>query len=250
MWELSLNLQDKELADYLFSCLNKKISALGGVITRSSDEHYYSVLIGVKTLQQEKVEVYLKGVITEIICTFFKSRFLDKNLFVPYQEKMGVIAFKKALLNFDRETDRYLIQKYLTLSGNFYLESFYQFKLKPLKDKWTELVTLANENRDYLISTDAFFDLLKFLIDNLDICEEEVDVFEEADGYKIYFENSNSEMYQDKLLSGEGLVASIIDLSPQKINLYCHKQNSATNFLEKIYEKRVQVKSLKTFIKR
>src|SRR5699024_9332215 len=113
----------------------------------------------------------------------------------------------KALINFDKETDYFLISKALNFNEFLYLESFYQFKLIKLRDKWSELIRLANENRDYLVSSDAFFDLLKFLIDNLDICKDEIDVVEEGDGYHIYEEGEKS-----MPMNSSALISSLIDL--------------------------------------
>ena len=43
-----------------------------------------------------------------------------------------------------------IIKKNLVLENNLYLESFYRFRLKSLHDKWEELVSLSNENKEYL----------------------------------------------------------------------------------------------------
>ncbi len=243
MWEFSLNLYNEELAKHLLGSLQTLVKQTGGVITSHSENGYSSILIGVHETKREQLEKALSRFITQVICTYYKSSFLDKFLFLPQHDKMGVLAFKKALLNFDRETDYYIIQKSLSFDSDLYLESFYEFKLKNLKSKWTELVSLANENRDYLISADAFNDLLKFLVDNLEICEDEVNVIEDEEGYKIYLEMQDGErgQYQNKTFNEEGLISSIIDLSPQKINLYCQGVNNTTSLLERLYEQRIVV---------
>ena len=147
---------------------------------------------------------------------------------------------KKALINFDKETDFYLISKNLNLQKNLYLDSFYFFKLRSLREKWSELVTLANENSDYLVSSDAFFDLLKFLIDNLEIGEDEINVFEDEKGFSISLGRDAQDM-QCSDLSREGLVSSLIELCPKKINLFCKNDEGTAGFLSKIFEERVNV---------
>lgn len=249
MWEFSLNLRasDFDLAKHIYTTLKAASNQNGGVITSHEENGYIRVLVAVDEKRKEDMEVYLGKCITKIICTHYKSLFLDKYLYLPEHDKIGMIAFKKALLNFDKETDSYIIQKSLSFDNDLFLDSFYDFKLRNLKAKWTELVGLANENREYLMSSESFIDLLKFLVDNLDICESEISVFEEGDGYKIYLEDTaNDDIYQNRILSQENLVSSIIDLSPQKINLYCHAMNQATNLLERIYEERIQFKTDKT----
>ncbi len=245
MWEFSLNLHNEELAKNLLSSLKSLTSQTGGVVTSHEESGYISILIGVNENKREELEKGLSRFITQVICTYYKSSFLDKFLYLPQHDKIGVLAFKKALLNFDRETDYYIIQKNLSFDNDLYLESFYEFKLKNLKSKWSELVSLANENRDYLISAEAFNDLLKFLVDNLDICEDEVSVVEDEEGYKIFLDMQDGVrgQYQNKTFNDEGLISSIIDLSPQKINLYCNAVNNTTSLLERLYDQRIVVKT-------
>ncbi len=238
MWELSLNLVNEELAERISSSLKSISKKFGGIVTSNKINGHICILVGVDKSKRQQVEVILSRAITQIICTYYKSSFLDKYLFIPKQDKSMVVAFKKALLNFDRETDYYIIQNNLNFNRDIYLDSFYEFRLKKLKDKWTELVALANENREYLITTDAFLDLLKFLVDNLDICEEEVSIVEEEDGYKIY---SSIDDGSQIVYGEEGLISSIIDMSPQKINIYCKAMTKATELLEKIYDERIVV---------
>ena len=134
------------------------------------------------------------------------------------------------------ETDRFIIKKNLILENSLYLESFYRFRLKSLLDKWEELVSLSNENKEYLISKESFIDLLKFLVDNLDICEEEISIVKEKEGYRIYAEENS---LANDLISEEIMVSSVIDLSPQKINLYFSETTNEIKLLERIFEERI-----------
>ena len=239
MWELSLNLKTEnfELAKFIHNNISSICAKWQGVVTSVEECGYISILIAVNDKNKQQMQSYLSNCIIEVICTVFKSTFLDSNLFLPSQDRLGMNAFKKALLNFDKETDRYLVRKALNLEHDLFLESFYQFKLSTLKAKWTELVTLANENREYLNSTDSFIDLLKFLVDNLEICEEEISIYQSEDlSYQILVSNK---LYQNKVFSEESLVSSIIDLSPQKINLYCDEDSRAINLLHKLFEERI-----------
>lgn len=239
MWEFSLNVKTEnfELAKFIFNNISSVCNKWNGVVTSVEEGGYISILIAVKEQDKENAQSYISSCITEVICTVFKSNFLDKHLFLPSQDKLGINAFKKALLNFDKETDRYLVRKGLILKKDFFLESYYQFKLASLKSKWAELVTLANENRDYLTSSDSFLDLLKFLVDNLEICQDEISIYQDEDlSYKILI---SDKLYQNKNFTEDCLVSSIIDISPQKINLYCEEDSKAITLLHKLFEERI-----------
>ncbi len=242
MWEFSINLNsDKgELAASIFNILRRELAPLKAIVARGEGGGFINIVIAVPCENRQEAEIVLLRTITLAICNSFKEDFLNKHLFLPNQDEIGVTAFKKALINFDKETDYFLISKALNFDEFLYLESFYQFKLARLRDKWGELIRLANENRDYLVSTDAFNDLLKFLIDNLDICKDEIDVVEDEDGYHICEKGEKS-----LPLSSSALVSSLIDLSPQKINMYCKNENHATNLLKIIFDRRLTILSAK-----
>ncbi len=241
MWEFSLNFKTEnfELAKQVHNNLLSIITKIEGVVTSHEDNGTICVLIAVKDEYKDNIKLVLTNAITEIICTKFKTEYLNKFLVLPELDKSSLFAFKRALLNFDRETDKFIIKKNLTLEKNLYLESFYHFRLKSLQDKWAELVSLSNENKEYLISRESFIDLLKFLVDNLDICEEEINVIKEKEGYRIF--SCDNDKLPNMLISEDSMVSSVIDLSPQKINLYFNEMTNAINLLERIFEERITV---------
>ncbi len=241
MWEYSINVKagNHDIATTISNALRSAIKNYDGVVTIHEDFCYIFILVAVEEKFRDNVRNIISSCITEVICSRYKWNFLDRRLFLPEHDQIGVLAFKKALLNFDKETDKFIVRKNLDLSKDIFLESFYHFRLQSLKSKWEELITLSNENREYLISSESFIDLLKFLVDNLDIGEEEISIVKETEGYKIY--TDNKKQYQDKIFTEDVIVSSVIDLSPQKINLFCEESTKATTLLERIFEERIVV---------
>lgn len=242
MWELSISVDAKnfEVARFVYQTLKAQTTEFGCVVTCYEEYEKIHILLACPKEEQARVSSIVERCVIKVICNFYKERFLTESLRLPSHETMTVMAFKKALINFDKETDFYLISKNLDLQKNLYLDSFYFFRLRALREKWTELVTLANENSDYLVSNDAFFDLLRFLIDNLEVGEEEISVFEEEKGFSIRLCREDDKL-QCSELSREGLVSSLIELCPKKINLFCKHDEGTAGFLSKIFEERVNV---------
>ncbi len=242
MWEFSISVgsDEKEIAKFVYQTLKSKTAEFESVVTCFEQDGRIFVLIACPKSEQVRVKTFVERCVLKVICGFLKERFLDEKLILPTEESISKTAFKKALISFDKETDFYLVSKNLDLNKNLYIDSFYNFKLKSLKNKWEELVLLANENSDYLVSRDAFFDLLKFLIDNLEIGREEVDVFEDETGYSIYSKEPISDLECEKL-SKEKLVSSIIEICPKRINFFCKSDDTTANFLSKIFDQRVSV---------
>ena len=240
MWELSISIKasDIEVAKFVYQSLKSCAEEVGAVVTCFEQFDNIYIVIACPTCQKSKFFVEIERCVTKVVCNFYKDRFLTTNLQLPAHENIGMTAFRRALINFDKETDIYLISKNLNLDKDLHLESFYLFKLKPLRKKWEELVSLANENSDCLVSSDAFFDLLKFLVDNLEVCDEEISVFQDENGYSI---QSNCKTKNVEQLTKEDLVSSIIEMCPKKINLFCKSDDNTAGFLSRLFEERVNV---------
>ena len=240
MWELSISVDVKKLdvAKFIYQTLKSQTAEFSAVITCYEQFDQLFVLVGCPITEKARVTNIIERCLIKVVCNFYKEQFLSENLHLPFHENIGLTAFKKALINFDKETDFYLISKNLTLDKNLHLDSFYMFKLKCLREKWKELIALANENSEYLVSNEAFLDLLKFLIDNLEICEDEINVFQDENGYSIKAQ-SLEEIFSN--LSNEGLVSSLIELCPKKINLFCRSDDNTAGFLTKIFDERINV---------
>lgn len=240
MWECSLNVKEenKALAVVIYNELSKFVESNRGVVTSHEENGCIKILIAVKNGFVEMVKKSISNLVVDVICYNFKERYLNEYLVLYGLDEMGMGAFKKALLNFDKETDRFMVKKELILDRELYLESFYSFRLKNLQSKWKELVDLSNENREFLLSNESFIDLLKFLVDNLDICENEISIFKEDKVYKIFLNEQNLSLNP---VDETDIVSLVIDLSPQKINLYFKESSRAIFLLEKLFEERITV---------
>lgn len=247
MWEFCLSSTKMEVARFIYQSLKEEAEELNLVLTCFEQFDTFNIVVACPEEDKGRLSIILERYIIKIVCSFFKENFLDQNLHLPTHEKISQTAFKKALINFDKETDFYIISKNLELKKNLHIESFYNFKLSALREKWKELVTLANDNSDYLIGDDAFFDLLKFLIDNLEVSESEITIFEKENGFKV-LAKENVEINSDSL-SKEGLISTLIDLSPKKINLYCEEETPLVSFLSKIFDDRINVNYNRTLEK-
>ena len=72
----------------------------------------------------------------------------------------------------------------------------------------------------------------------LEVCEEEISVFQDENGYSI---KSNSRGQNVCQLTKEDLVSSIIEMCPKKINLFCKSDDNTAGFLSRLFEERVNV---------
>ena len=233
---ISINLgsENAELAKYIYRSLSGVVEELKGVITSYETAGKISILVACSTMERPRLEYHINLTLSNAICTFFKQKFLEKHLSLPQKEGLELFAFKKALIFFDRETDRFLVAKFLILDKSIELESFFHFRLRALQEKWTELASIANENASYLLGEESFVELLKFLIDNIDFETDEI--FVRIDDNISLLDRDGNLKNSPQNFSRQDLVEFLLTNSPRKIYW---KATKADEFLEKIFSKRI-----------
>lgn len=244
MFEFSIALSEQKAdsAKKLYKEIKSTASSFGAVVTSYSENGKIFIVVACDDIEKPRISFFICDAIADIITTDFKLDYINKNLHLPIHNQLNLDALKKALVVFDRETDRYIVTHNLKLNDKFFIESFYEFRLRQLRSKWQELIKLANENANYLLCNDTFIDLLKFLIENIEISTGCINVVKENDSYKICDENFNEiEQEQDKENNEAFLITSIINLSPKRINIYCDdtENSSALTLLSQIFVNRV-----------
>jgi hypothetical protein len=241
MWEFSVGMDsDKvDMAKYIYNNLKDRVEEVAGIITSYEQTGKINIIIACGDCEKDRLCYHISDTLTYAICTFIKDDFLSKNLKLPKKSELEMFTFKKALVSFDRETDRFLINRQLVLEESLYIEPFFYFKLQSLKEKWQELLKIANDNSTYLLSNDAFLELLRFLIDNIEISFDEVNVIFQDDRILLLNNDFKAIQYIDSVLKNEcELVAKLLELSPRKINWYTKTRRG---FLEKIFKKRINL---------
>lgn len=242
MWEFSIETkgENADLAQYLFKTLQSKVKEVSGVITSYELNSMIFIVLACPEVEKVRLKYIISNAISYGICTYFKEDFLQKYLKIPQKNNLEEFTFRKALVYFDKETDKFLVSKHLKLDKNIVLESFFYFKLAPLREKWKELVGIANENGSYLISDDSFIELLRFLIDNIEFLSDEIIVQIQNAKIRVLDTDFNDILESDNL-SEFDLVEYLFKASPRKIS-WCSDKKLL--FLEKIFAKRIDYVSL------
>ena len=245
MWEFSiiLNNDDINIADYISGRLSKITKEVGGITSTYSDGDNITISVACKKYDKTRLEFYIIDCITEVICIYYKEIYLNKKLQIVQSDELIMTALKKALINFDKETDSYIVSKNLTIKNSINLNSFMSFKLRYLTEKWAELVRIANENCGIFVSNDTFIELLKFLVDNLETNNDTVNIVYDNSVYKFFDESFieiDSISYEN--VSTEcSMISNLISLSPRKINMYCNNYHTnVCNLIKQIFYKRVK----------
>lgn len=242
MFELSICIDNinKNIIDKYSHYLHNCIRNYGGVFSTLELDKSNYFLIASK-VNENVIKSLCEEVICSIICEDFKADFIRKKLAYHSTESMKYEALVSAMVNFDRQTDNKLILS--NLKGEYNevnIYSLYKFKLSMLMDKWRQLVDITNVNSAYLGFNETYLDILKFLVDGIEIGEE-LSVVKEGDTYLI-FDANNNVLAQDNAKGGTNcLLANIIAHNPIRVTI-SGLGADITSFLQSVFEKRVRIK--------
>ena len=139
--------------------------------------------------------------------------FLDKD----YLDCSRMETIKTFLFAFDKESDINLTKRlFQPFQDSIKLEEFYSFTLKPLKDKWANLINLATENLDLFVEDDGLIEFTKFLVENSSVESEFFFIEKQNNNYLITTDKEKKIVVSD-YDSLSGILNQIIKYMPMKV---------------------------------
>lgn len=247
MWEYSLCFDNEIDSENFIDKIRPFIKETKGVVVSIFLQDTHKVLVAVPIEKKEQAMSLLKENLAEMILTNFKKEYIMSKLNFEVDHSVNMRVFLQTLICFDSDVDKQIIMESLNFDKSIYLNSFINFRLKFLKNKWDELVTLANDNIMYLLSEDSFVELIKFLISNLDYRCYAVNIFSKQNCYLLC--DMEGKVINDFLLDknivydDNKLLTSLIALNPEKIIIHCNsflKENLLKN-LYNFFSNRIEI---------
>ena len=245
MWEFCINLSDKNVlaSKKAYLLLKDFCKEYNGIVTTYERCGNISILVSAEECDEARFKHYIANIISDIICEDFKLKYLEENLSLPNLDVISKKAFMQALLSFDKESDKYIIQKYIVLEKSIDVEAFYYFRLAILREKWKELVQIANDNKAYLSSNETLVELLKFLVNNLELKNEAINLLQ--DNGKVCFYDTNFKLLKQNNITEKDIdstiISNLIAFAPKYVNIYCGEtfNGNLIKLLKQIFDKRI-----------
>lgn len=229
MYEFTVtNNSANNLTDFLYNQLYNQISTIGGIVIKQQVASRFSISLAVEDNYKE----YAKGVLTDAIADAIiythKYEYLQSNIYLNINNE-GLKAFLQALVVFDRQTDKDIIKKHLTLERELFIDSFYKFKLYELKDRWAEIANIVNDSIPIMLKNKSVSEITRYFVDST---EDGPEVHLYIDDGKIKLERLGDYTSLEYTVDGDyenSLVCEIISLSPNKIIIH-----GTAGFIEKL----------------
>lgn len=221
MWEFSavISREHIDLSVMFWSRIESFVKTYKGVTIENTNENI-TITISIPKKQMPEAMDGLHDIISEILVLYFKANYLEKNLQLPLVSEKSKKALLKALAVFDKKTDIDFVKKQLSITKQLHLESFYEFKLVELRLRWQEICELMQDNVNYLLLTDSFNDLTRYLIRNTEPEIESIYLYISQDKLIIRDFDGNN-LCEPILMSCDDfeikVVYEMIYLAPRKI---------------------------------
>lgn len=246
MFELtiSVNLEKQNTLQCFYHDILDEIKQDGGVCTTVNSGSRCKLALAVQSKKKEYYKAKILDFITNFIVDDYKYNYLKNSIFagdtsVIYQ------SFLKAISIFDCDTDKEFIKNQLEISGEILIDSFYYFKLEPLRCKWSKTASIINQN-GILKSNSSMIEVLKYLTtmsDNFTVTAN----INLSDGQIKLKNMDNSKTFECDFDGISSFFTEIIKLNPMKINIKSFKSDEKLDdifeLLSKIFSDKVYVES-------
>lgn len=234
MWKLCIidNDQGVLLFDKLAKDLNFELERLNGSVQRNKKENCIDIEI------ENDFVAYTKALIKEFVAEYvlnkYKIRFFEEHLKLIESYGLNGIALLKTISVLDRSEEINQIKNELEINnGSLVIDSLWLFKLSNIKNRWLEVTEIISINMADIVSTDAFLDIVRYLLKLVDknysivrIIETKDDIFFVDDNYQKVTDIQISQNDNDK---NAKVINTIIELSPRMLEWENHNLKEEKN---------------------
>lgn len=246
---LATRVKNKEILAFLHTNIQHKLDFCKIIITNYSDNNFSYLLFAFDETFSGAVETIIRESIIEYIESCYKVEYLKQKIKNPAADNLTFETYIKVLSVFDKPTDKSAMEKIIFFNQTFFVDSFLEFRLVPLKKHWDNLAELSSDNLT-AFSTDTFVDVIRFLINTMENNIYKVKVICGDGNFKIYnMANKNAKV--NKVAECEDdleLISNILNSCPNYIDVYLNAEctNQAVNFLSNIFTNRLKIYSKNT----
>lgn len=217
------------------SRLHNKVRDMGGIFSTLALDSEVYFLIASKENEDLILEEITRTVINGI--KSFKTSFVKNHINFKTKNKMKLSALIKALVNFDSQSDEKVIRYKLQLKNELNLYSFYKFKFRDLRDKWSQLVDITNQNIGYLGFDETYIDIVRFLVDGIAVGEELKASMQDK---VVSFYNKDNQLIREYSFDMERFMDELISHNPSKLTIHGFS-GDVNDFLMQLFADRIKI---------
>ncbi len=241
---LATGVKNKDIIEFLHANIKSKIDFCKTIITKYSDNNFMYLLFACDEAFLSPCESVIRDIIVDYIESVYKPGYLKDKIKNPLCDNLTFSAYIKVLSLFDKSTDESALNKIITFNQTFFLDSFINFRLSPLKQHWDNLAELSSDNLT-LFNSGTFIDVIRFLINSMDNEVYKVKVICHDADYSIYImKNKNAALKKvAECHDSLDLITNVLNSCPNYIDIYtCDEESKdVVRFLSNIFANRLKI---------
>ncbi|MBR1987653.1 MAG: hypothetical protein IKA36_01305 [Clostridia bacterium] len=241
---LACKIKNEDIIDFLHTNVVNRIDFCKCVITRYCDDNFSYLLFACDEMFAFACEKILREIIIEYIESVYKVGYLKAKIKNPLSNTLPFNAYIKILAVFDKTTDENALSNIILLNQTFFVDSFIDFRLAPLKKHWNNLIELSSDNLMFF-NSGTFVDLIRYLLNTMDNIVYKVKVICDGENFSVYnMKNKNAKITKTaECHNSMDLISNILTSCPSYIDIYVKnvENSEAVSFLSNVYTNRLKI---------
>lgn len=244
---LATGVNNKDIIDFLHANIKTKLDFCKTIITNYCDNNFCYLLFACDDAYIEPCETIIREIVIDYIESVYKVNYIKKLIKNPLSDTLAFNAYIKVLSVFDKSTDTNALKNIIMFNETFFIDSFLEFRLAPLKQHWNNLASLSSDNMT-LFNSSTFIDVIRFLINTMDNEVYKIKVICDADcNYKVYNMKSKNDRVKKiaECKNSLDLISNVLNSCPNYIDVYLNSNanNEAVSFLSNVFANRLKIYS-------
>lgn len=243
---LAVRVNNKDIIEFLNANIKTKLNFCKNIITNYCDNNFCYLLIACDNHFIGQCENVLREVIIDYIENVYKINFIKQKIKNPLSDTLAFNAYIKVLSVFDKSTDENALKDIILFNQTFFIDSFLEFRLNPLKHHWTNLANLSSDNIS-LFNSGTFIDVIRFLLNTMDNLVYKVKVICDNQKFSVYrMKNKNDKIKKiAECYNSLDLITNVLNSCPNYIDIYLSASNDseAIGFLSNVFTNRLKIYS-------
>lgn len=222
MFEFTISCDENlNILSSIYLRLKSVVDNLNGIIIKQNSQKVDSVCLAVEENYKAFVKANILDAVSDAIISVYKHDYLSEHICINIRNAVAYNSFIQALVVFDRQTDKDIIKKNLILEDKLNIDSFYNFRLEQLKNRWHDIACVVNDSIPVMLKDKSVADITRYFVDSTSKEVKEVHLFAQENSIQIKVDGVLSDLEFDTNTDYlNNILTEIISISPQKVILH------------------------------
>ncbi len=194
--------------------LKKQLKDVSVMVAHLGEKRSYYAF-ATENSNKSRVNSIIKQCITDMLSKEAKYTYFEEAVALPMLTSSERNLLLSALVEFDREEEKEIIDRSYSVSDGLCIDGVYNFLLKDLKERWNEILQLTVDNSLFLSDREIFYELIKFLFSSIKPKINKISINMDGQAYLLHALGSGERLRV--AFNDEQLMCSLIEYAPLEI---------------------------------